>query len=639
MDELLEQFLIEGPELVQQASDDLLALEHDPSNGERLDGAFRAIHTLKGSVGLFDLPPMGLVLHAAEDLLMAVRAGEHPLDRTTVDLLIGMVGQTERWLSDLARDAALPSDARAIAQALASRLRGGLFQDRDPAARPAAATADWADALYAQRPPQAPTNLVAVRYTPSANSYFRGEDPIAIARAAPDILRFKITAGEAPVDPDTYDPFACQLVIELLSFAGSEALAAAFRLVADQVELVTLAAPTAAIAEATAPRTLRVDAARIDVIADLVDELVIVKNGLAGLAGELSGGLDPAVASTLLAARQATLERLVGGLHRAVMGARRVPVTPLLRRFPRMVREVAAGLDKEAELLVDAGGVELDKAVVDGLFEPLTHLLRNAIDHGIEAPGQRQRAGKTARATLRLTARVQDDHAVIEVLDDGRGVDANQIRLAAQRRGLVAPTGADLSDPEALDLLFRPGFSTAAAVTELSGRGVGLDAVRAAIARLGGSVTLESELGAGTTVRLTLPLSMTLTQVMVVSCGGERYGLPVEAIAETTRIAADRIVPVRAGRAFVLRDRTVPLLDLAELLGQPPSAAQGERRVVVLRHGAARTAIAVDAVVERLEIVLRPLSGLLARLPGVSGAALLGDGQVMLVLNPAELVA
>lgn len=642
MDELLEQFLIEGPELVQQASDDLLALEREPGNADRLDSAFRAIHTLKGSVGLFDLPPMGLVLHAAEDLLGAVRAGERPLDRMVVDLLITAVSQTERWLLDLAGVGGLPESARPDAQALAARLRHGLGGETgsaQPDAPTAGEDAAWADSLSAQRPPQAPANLVAVRYAPSADSYFRGEDPIAIARAAPDILVFRVSVPETPPDGHAYDPFACRLTIELLSFAGLDALAAAFRLVSDQVSLVALPPPAAEVAEAVAPRVLRVDAARIDHIADLVDELVIAKNALGPLAGQILSGQDPAAAAAALAGHQASLDRLVGGLHRAVMGARRVPVTPLLRRFPRMVREMAAGLGKEAELEVDGGGLEMDKAAVDGLFEPLTHLLRNAVDHGVEAPGQRQRAGKSARAVLHLTARLQNDEAVIEVRDDGRGLNPDQIRRIARERGLLDAAALEaLSDAEAVNLVFQPGFSTTDAVTELSGRGVGMDAVRAAVSRLGGIVALESELGAGTTVRLTLPQSLALTQVLVVICRGERYGVAVTSIAETTRVAADRIMPVRAGHAFVLRDRTVPLLDLAEMLGQPAGTACSERRVLILRAGDARIGIAVDAVVERLEVVVRPLSGLLARLPGVSGAALLGDGQVMLVLNLAELV-
>ena len=419
MDELLEQFLIEGPELVQQAGDALLALERRPEDLALVDSAFRAVHTLKGSAGLFDFPPMGLLLHAAEDLLGAIRAGRRAVDRDTVDELVGVIGQTDRWLTAIGSTGALPEDAGAAAARLVATLRAR--SSDDPAQRASAETvlpepeAAWIRTLLASRGDEVPVSgdaLVAVRYVPDRNCFFNGDDPLEIARRVPGLAALRVALQDEQPNLAEYDPFACNLVVELLSSASPDEVKAAFRFVPDQVQIVAVAVPVTSAEEGqversapeAASRSLRVDASRIDALAEIVGELVVAKNGLAELATQLAAGLDPRAAAGALADRHAAIDRLVGRLHRAVLGVRLVPMTPLLRRFPRLVRETAASLGKEVELSVEGDDVEVDKSVLDGLFEPLTHLLRNAVDHGVEPAEQRRRAGKPARASLRLAA-------------------------------------------------------------------------------------------------------------------------------------------------------------------------------------------------------------------------------------------
>jgi two-component system, chemotaxis family, sensor kinase CheA len=643
MDELLTQFLIEGPELVQQGSDALLDLERDPGDRAAVDHAFRAVHTLKGSVGLFDLPAMAKVLHAAEDLLAAVRDGRRRIDAATVDQLLAVLIQTERWLDALKATGALDRDAEAIAEQMARRLSGVAATEAAPAGQ-AAGAPDWARRLVSAVPGLEGREAVAIRYAPRPDCYFAGDDPVAMVAATPGLARLEL--GLEPAGDDApYDPFLCRLRIEAVSTAPLDEVRAAFRFVPDQATVCVVRADAGQGGgvprggEDDRLRTLRVPADRVDALAGLVEELVVAKTSLASFASQVGAEAGAAQLAQGVAAHAAQLDRLMGRLHRSVMGLRMVPVAPQLRRFPRVVREMAAALDKDVELVIEDGAVEADKDVVEGLFEPLTHLLRNAIDHGLEPPQARLAQGKPARGRIALAARQAGGEMRIEVRDDGRGIDPDALRARAGERGLVAPARLRaLSNQEALELIFLPGFSTAQRVTSLSGRGVGMDAVRAAILRVGGKVTVESQLGSGTSIELALPLRITLTKVMVVSEAGERYGLPMERVLETVRVPAAQVTPIRAGHAFTWRDKAIPLLPLGSLTRGCAERHRDDRKVLVVRSAGQVVGLSVDAIEDRLDVAMRPLDGLLTGLPGVSGTTLLGDGQVLMILEPEALI-
>lgn len=614
---LLDQFLIEGRELTAQAGEDLAALARTPGDRARLDRCFRAVHTLKGSVGLFDLPAMGRLLHVAEDQLDTLRQGG---GEGAFDLLLEAVDQIDRWLDDLERTGALPDDAAERSARLIGRLSpsGGV--------EPSVAGG------------------VAIRYVPRADAYFAGDDPLAIIAAVPDLADLRLSSREPFGDLAAYDPFACNLVIEATSTAAQAKIEAALRWVKDQVQLSAVAAVAepAGRAEAEAGgRTVRVEAARVDRLADITSDLLIAKNGLADLAVQAERLADGRAVAQALRAQQARIDRLVADLHDTVSKVRMTPLAPLFGRLPRLVRETARALGKSVAFEVEGGDIEVDKAVVDGLFEPLLHVLRNALDHGVEGPDVRRAGGKPETGVLRLTARVVGEQALIEIADDGAGVDPARIRDLAVTRGLIeAASARALDDRAALELIFLPGFSTARLVSEISGRGVGMDAVRSAMARLGGRVEVDSRLGQGTSVRFLLPISMVLTKVLVVGCGAERYGLTLDGVVETVRVPADRIVPVRGGEAFQLRERVVPLVRLGAVVGVPGHGDRdAARRVVIARVGEEQVGFAVDAIVGRMDAAVRPMNGLLAGARGVVGSTLLADGAVLMVLDLPGLMA
>lgn len=636
-DDLMVHFLSEGRELVASAEHDLASLARAPDDAAALDGCFRAIHTLKGSAGLFDLLPMSRMLHAAEDLLTLLRA-----ERTGVaedfEALFSVVDTVDRWFDALDRSGVLPTDAEVIGEAETARLRdlvASVSASTETASRPA---------LTIWRPPETfkDRGAVAIRYTPRADSYFSGDDPIAIIGATPGLAGLKISPREPWGELQDYDPYACNLVLEAVSTASRADVEAAFRFVSDQVEFVDLTSGATTLAPEPgqgARKTLRIDAERIDQLAGLAGDLVIAKNGLSDLAAQAENLAGGQALGQALRARQAQLDRLVSDLHATVGKVRLVALGPLFARFHRLAREIARSLDKDVSLEVVGGEVEVDKTIVDGLFEPLLHVLRNAIDHGVERGEVRSRSGKSPTAGIRFSAKAAADQVVIEVRDDGAGIDPARVRALAVSRGLLTQEVADrLDDRAAIDLIFTPGFSTANEISTVSGRGVGMDVVRDAAVKLGGKVVVESEPGLGTTVRFILPVTMVLTKVMVVTCGEERFGLALDTVVETVRVSNDRIVAIRAGRAFQLRDAVVPLVSLGDLVGAAAPEARSTERVVVARARGELVGFAVDAIVDRMDAAVRPMTGLLAGAPGVLGATLLSDGVVLMILDPAELI-
>jgi len=324
-----------------------------------------------------------------------------------------------------------------------------------------------------------------------------------------------------------------------------------------------------------------------------------------------------------------------------VVSLRLTPLSQVFRRFARPVREAARGLGKDVVLEVTGEETEADRGIVENLFEPLLHVVRNAVDHGLEDAATRRRGGKPEAGLIRIAAAQEGDGIVVSVVDDGGGIDPAFIRRRAVERGLrSAEAVAAMDDDAVTDLIFAPGFSTAESVGALSGRGVGMDAVRAAADRMGGRVSLESRVGLGTTVRLHLPQTIALARLMVVAAGGESYGIAMELIDAVVRRSRTAIQAVVGGNATVLRGRTVPVLRLADLLGHGGLSEAGPKALLMaVRTGSDSIALEIDRIEDRIEAVVRPPTGLVGSIPGVAGTTSLGDGRVLLVLDPASILA
>ena len=409
------------------------------------------------------------------------------------------------------------------------------------------------------------------------------------------------------------------------------------RLLASEVATASEAAEPSTRVDFAA-RTLRIDAEKIDALVRLTGELTVAKNAV-GHVVKLAQ-MDGNAIAGVLKDRHGVLEHLIGELQRSVLEMRMLPLRVVLQRFPRVLREMSATLGKNVRLEIEGDETEADKAIVEMLFEPLLHVVRNAIDHGVDSPQLRANRGKPSAAVIRIRAQRQGAQVLIEVSDDGGGVDLDRVRKVALDRGMVtAESLRTLPDADVIDLVFAPGFSTASQVTEISGRGVGMDAVRTAVERVGGRVSIESRALHGTSVRFSLPFSVMMTHVMTVEATGQMFGIPLDAVVETVRVPQADIAAVGAAQAIVLRDRTIPVLTLASVLGATTAVLdEGDVTIVITAVAGQLCGIRVDRVGERMEVILKPLEGLLSGTPGITGTTLLGDGRVLLVLDIGEML-
>jgi len=691
---ILQQFLSEARELLQSITGKLLELEKAPGDPELISHLFRSVHTLKGNSGLFDFPEISRVLHATEDLLSVVREGRLAFSQELADRLLGAMDFVALLLAEIQAGAGGGAADAQTAVRLAGSLREliviapamadtplepGSSGDWPAAAStlpldavPEVLRTAWREAARAAEP------LHGIVYSPASDCFFKGEDPFHQARQTPGVVWHRVSAARPWPPLAELDPYQCALRFDLVSTAPRSALDEHFRYVPEQVAIVPLTlllldsapaagatahdvphaqggedgphargaedAPHARGAEDAPPDTalLKVDQEKIDRLMSLIGEMVVAKNGLPFLAARAETVYGVRELSREIKAQYAVINRIAGEMQDAIMQVRMMPVSGVFQRFPRLVRDISRKLGKEVLLTLEGGHTEADKNIIEALAEPLVHLVRNSLDHGIETPDVRRAAGKAVEGRLLIRASQDSGRVIIDISDDGKGIDPGVIKRKAYAKGIIDQTMLErISDQDAVNLVFAAGFSTAETVSDLSGRGVGMDVVRNAVQRVNGSVTLTSEAGRGTQLRLSLPLSMTATNVIVIESNQQIFGVPMDMVLETVRIPRSAIRSIKNRQTILLRDRVLPLRSLNELLERHLPQVSNEldemAALVVEIHGES-LGIVVDDFREVVDIILKPMGGILDGVPGYCGSALLGDGSVLMVLNPKELV-
>lgn len=631
----------------------LLELEGGQRDPEVINSVFRAAHSIKGGAGTFGFDTIAGVTHVLETLLDELRAGKRALEPAAVDAMLASVDVLRALLREAEHgQAADPTAVAAVKARLEAVLSGQAVAPvaTKPAAETAAEPEGW-----------------QIGFVPAPSLFMSGNDPLRIIRELESLGPLQVDArmerlpGFEQMDPlEAYiawdlgltgriprskieDTFAwvvddCELDIQPILAPPSLATNAPTPVQEVAAEVATASRPataTAGNAPANAAHeaesSIRVSVDKVDALINLVGELVITQ----AMLKQVSGGLDPAHAERLLAGLD-LLERNTRDLQEAVIGVRMLPVDAVFRRFPRLVRDLSSRLGKQVRLRTIGEGTELDKGLIEKIADPLVHLVRNSIDHGLEMPDVRKQAGKDEMGTITLAASHQGGHIVIEVSDDGRGLNRDKILAKAQERGLAVPDNP--TDSQVWDLIFQAGFSTADAVTDLSGRGVGMDVVRRNIQALGGEVQLESQTGAGTRVLIRLPLTLAILDGMTVSVAGETLILPLAYVLEALQPKAEDIRTMAGeGRVLRVRGEYLPILSLGNYYGYR-SEAHEEPLVVVVEGDGQKIALEVDELLGQQQVVVKNIENNYRRIGGVSGATILGDGRVALIVDVGGLV-
>src|SRR5881296_2362520 len=622
-----ELFLADSREHLSACNQLLLAWERKPASLEPVAGLFRAVHTVKGMAATMGYAAVTDLAHRTENLLDHLRRGAHPATDELLQLLFRARDALEQAVELSVRGRERDLDLSAITAEL------------DRAAARAGGKAGRAAAAREPPPPPvealaAPGRLVQV--------VLRAEAPLKGGRALLLLKRAQALGAVHAVSPPPAafeaEDFDGRLAFRLESAAPADQIRERLRAAGD-VESVTLpeeeerrAAPAAAAGAAVEParsRHLRVDLRRLDGLMDLIGELVTARGRLNELAAERR---DPAIDDVAI-----QISRLTADLQAEIIQARMTPVWQVFDRFPRLVRDLARELGKQVAFRVEGKEIELDRAILDELGDPLLHLLRNAVDHGIEPPAERRRRGKKPEGEIVLAAERERASVAISVTDDGRGIDRAKILERAQRDGTVEPHAETLSDDQLLRVLARPGFSTAEAVTSVSGRGVGIDVAVTRIRALGGSIDIRSEEGKGTTFVLRLPVTLAIVRALIAGVGAERYALPLTYVSETVEFGVQATTTVEGREAIVLRDRVVPLVHLRRLLGVSGDAPT-RCPIIVLEMGERRSGIVVDGMLGQQEIVVKGFDAPQGTLPVFSGATIMGDGVPALILDAGGLL-
>ena len=577
MDDLTREFLLESQEGLDRMERCLTELESHPADAELLAEIFRAVHTIKGTTGFLGFARLEALSHSGENLLGLLREGRLA---ATAEIVSGLLGLLDRLRSIL----------RAIETSGSEGTDGE--EDRELIAR---LEALQREEVEADLPAPEPTPAAAAPPAP------RSPSPRKVSprrKAAP-------ASGEAGPQRDTPAPLP----------AAAEP-----------------SRPEASASSTGADSTLRVEVELLNRMMNLVGELVLTRNQILQATG----------ADARFAPLGRRLDMVTADLREAVMRARMQPVSHVFSRFPRLVRDLAHGLGKHVRLELQGQETELDKSLLEAIRDPLTHAIRNAIDHGIELPAARAAAGKAGEGMVRLRARHEGSHVIVEVEDDGAGIDVARIREKAVERGLIPAARAEqMSDRELLQLIFLPGFSTAAAVTSISGRGVGMDVVRTNVEKIGGKVEIDSLSGRGTTLRLRIPLTLAIIPAIIVRSCGQNFALPQSPLLELVHLHAaeisERIEWLGNAPLYRLRGRLLPLVFLDRLLQQPERSAESGCDIAVLNADGRRFGLVVHGVADPEEIVVKPIAAVLRGIGFYAGATILGNGEMALILHPGAI--
>ncbi len=625
MQEILQDFLAESSEMLEALDQHFVKLETEPTNADLLNEIFRCMHSMKGSAGFLGFTHLVEVAHQGESLLNKLRLGEMSVAPFIIDIILEAVDIVKLLHADIREtgedshvDTALIVNKLTLTMDSADDLKD-LMPDAPVVARPDAGTTEAvATEAVATDPSEGDGSIPEGEASPAtgekAEQLAVQSEPESVPESVPEV----VTESESP-------PALSDVLNKMQEVASRTAKAAA--------------PATTKPAGKEEDVTVRVETKRLDHVMNLVGELVLGRNRLMKLGYGLDEQYETDPLVRELGVAFAQLNLVTSDLQLAVMKTRMVPIRKVFSRFPRLVRDLSNKLGKQVKLDLIGEDTEVDKSVADELSDPLVHLVRNSMDHGLETIEERKRTGKSAEGSVQLAAYHEGNSIVIRIEDDGRGLQVEKIAKSAVEKGLISESEVSNMGPrDMMNLILLPGFSTADQVSDLSGRGVGMDVVRTNISRMNGSLELDSEPGRGCQVTIKLPLTVAIIQALLVEVGNATFAVPLASVVEAVKVTKDDIKSVNGQAVLNLRERILPLLNLAQTFQVPQERTSDECYVVVVAIGAQRFGVLVDRLRAQEEVVIKSLGDFLSDVQGVAGATITGDGKVVLILDMAELV-
>ena len=661
-DEILQDFLIEAGEILETLNEELVELEQCPDDVDMLNSVFRGFHTIKGGASFLALDGLVAVCHCAEDVFNVLRNGERSVDTGLMDAVLEVLDIVNAMFAEV-QQGEMPTPANpellktletlAVPDGADNRSAAPATDvaDTGNAASGATAVGDDADAEFEAMLQQAATESAADSSDSETDTAVHGGDDISEEEF--DALLDQLHGeGKAPA-PRTAQPSASddisedefEALLDDLHGKGKSPTTTVTRQerppATEQAHATKAAtdrqqaAPRPATVAAPKPEaTVRVDTSRLDEIMNMVGELVLARNRLATLRESMANeDMSKAISN---------LDVVTADLQNAVMKTRMQPIKKVFGRFPRVVRDLARSLNKEVNLKLQGEDTDLDKNLVEALADPLVHLVRNAVDHGIESPEVREAAGKPPAGTVVLAAEQEGDHILLSIQDDGAGMDAEVLRRKAVEKGLMdEDSAARLDNKECYNLIFAAGFSTKEEISDVSGRGVGMDVVKTKIGQLNGSIEIDSEPGRGSRLIIRVPLTLAIMPTLMVKLGEQSFALPLGNVSEIFDLDRDRTSVIDGQLVVKVRDRALPLFYLREWLLHNAAPQPGDgilSHVVVVQAASQRVGFVVEQLVGQEEVVIKPLGAFLQGLPGFAGATITGDGRIALILDVPGLM-
>ena len=631
MKEIMEDFLIEAFELIEQIDHDLVELESNPEDLELLNRIFRVAHTVKGSSSFLNFDVLTELTHHMEDVLNKARKGELKITPDIMDVVLESVDMMKGLLESI-RDNGSDSAAGIDIKNICVRLTQ-ISEGEAPSAAAEAPAAPSPEPVKEPEPVapavEAAPEVSDAELSKLSDSEVEAEiERLLKVRKAEDQAR-RASKGIAPKSPEEIAPAA--------SAAPAPAAKPAPSRERDADKKVPAASSSSAVAQ---EQTIRVEVKRLDHLMNLIGELVLGKNRLLKIYDDVEERYEGEKFLEELNQVVSSLSLVTTDIQLAVMKTRMLPIAKVFNKFPRMIRDLSRDLGKQIDLEISGEETELDKSIVEEIGDPLVHIIRNSCDHGIEDPETRKAMGKPEKGLVQLKAYNEGNHIVVEIVDDGKGLDADMLKSKSIEKGIITEREADaMSEKEAFGLIFRPGFSTAAKVTNVSGRGVGMDVVKTNIEKLNGIIDIESEVGKGTVMKLKIPLTLAIIQSLLVGTQEEFYAIPLASVLETVRVPIDDIYTIDGKNVLRLRDEVLSLVRLSDVFGVEKVFDGGDHTyVVIIGVAEAKLGIIVDTLVGQEEIVIKSMGDYLQNIPGIAGATIRGDGRVTLIIDVGAMM-